>query len=95
MDKRTESLIETISEASYKLGAIDKMYFIASEFMKKSEKYFSEGKDELAFSYREQSNAIKNAAKILKNSYDKREFVDSSNAWSILSNCITEVNYPE
>ena len=35
MDKRTESLIETISEASYKLGAIDKMYFIASEFMKK------------------------------------------------------------
>jgi len=95
MDKRTESLIETISEASYKLGAIEKMYFISSDLMKKSQKYFSERKDELALAYREESVSMRNSADILRKSYDEDEHRSSSNAWSILNNCVTNEVYPE
>lgn len=95
MNKQTEHLIEKISDASYVLGCIDKMYFLSNEIMKASKEYFSQGKDDLAIAYRETSNKIKEQADALKNKYDQKERVESSNAWSILSNCVMEEVYPE
>lgn len=94
MDKQTESLIESISSGSYKLGQIVQLELVSKELMKKAENFFANGKDELANVFREESKKALETANLLRCSYENKEKKSSDDAWSILDNCIGNIVYP-
>lgn len=93
MNENIENLIETIGDASYRLGQIVQMELISQELMKIASKFFSEGKDNLADIFREESRNMNAKADQMREEYDKTSKVKSREAWAKLDFVIPDTIY--